>query len=221
MKGHGIEHGKHCFHLSWQEVVAHDHAGEKHIADVKRPDGTVIELHNSPMSIEEMFSREQFYGEKMIWIVNGEKFKEYIQIGDALPPPDHPAIQDFELALPIYSQWNKWRQPPCFDGSGLMYFRRSDLAANAERGALHLGYPARELGDLMSGTYEGHHCWAWKNAREVWLSARHTVIFDFGTEQMWAITRYGADGRLSLQRTSRTGLIRSLLSGAAPAIGGH
>lgn len=78
---------KALFPFEWQEVVAHDHAGEKHIADVKRPDGTVIELQNSPMSIEEMFSREQFYGEKMIWIVNGEKFKEHIQIGDALPPP--------------------------------------------------------------------------------------------------------------------------------------
>lgn len=208
---------KALFPFEWREVVAFDHAGEKHIADVIRPDGTVIELQNSPMGVEEMISREQFYGKKMVWIVNGEKFKKHIQIGDALPPPDHPAIQEFELALPIYSQWIKWRQPPSFDGSGLVYFQRSDLAANP--GALHRGYPARELGNLMSGTYEGHHCWAWKKAREVWLSANRTVVFDFGTEQMWAITRYGAGGRLSLQRTSRTGLLRSLLSGAEPAIG--
>lgn len=40
---------------------------------MKRPDGTVIELQNSPMSLGEMSSREQFYGKKMVWIVNGEK----------------------------------------------------------------------------------------------------------------------------------------------------
>lgn len=63
---------KALFPFEWQEVVAYDHTGEKHIADVKRPDGTVVELQNSPMSIEEMQSREDFYGDRMMWIVNAE-----------------------------------------------------------------------------------------------------------------------------------------------------
>jgi len=92
-----------------------------------------------------MISREQFYGKKMVWIVNGEKFKEHIQIGDALPPPDHPAIQEFELALPIYSQWIKWRQPPSFDGSG----RRVFSCVAISRPILELCIAATQLGNSV------------------------------------------------------------------------
>jgi competence protein CoiA len=50
---------KSLFPLEMQEILHYDKAtGEKHIADLKRSDGWVIELQNSPMSIQEMESRE-------------------------------------------------------------------------------------------------------------------------------------------------------------------
>lgn len=67
------------WHRSWkskfpierQEHVAFDPAtGEKHIADVKTPRGLVIEFQHSPISPEEIRTREAFY-EEMIWIVDG------------------------------------------------------------------------------------------------------------------------------------------------------
>ncbi len=205
---------KALFPFEWQEVVAYDHAGEKHIADVKRPDGTVIELQNSPMSIEEMNSREVFYGERMIWIVNGERFKDHIQIGDALPDPDHPKIRDFKLAMPVYSRWtNVWHQP-CLDGSAFGYFRRSDIAAaTSPRPMLEL-FHGEDFGGAVQESYRGQHTWSWRKPREGWLMSKRTVIFDLGERGLWAIGAY--DQAPCLQRVSRHALIDSLLSGVEP-----
>lgn len=205
---------KALFPFEWQEVVAHDHAGEKHIADVKRPDGTVIELQNSPMGLEEMNSRELFYGERMIWIVNGEQFKENIRIGDALPDPDHPKVREFKLAMPVYVPWtNAWRKP-CLDGGAFAYFRRSDIAAaTSPRPMLEL-FHGKDFDGAVEESYRGQHTWSWRKPREGWLLSQRTVIFDLGESGMWAIAEY--DQTPCLQRISRRNLMDSLLSGAAP-----
>lgn len=205
---------KALFPFEWQEVVAHDHAGEKHIADVKRPDGTVIELQNSPMSLEEMNSRELFYGERMIWIVNGEKFKENIRIGDALPNPDHPKVREFKLAMPVYAPWTKAWRKPCLDGGAFAYFRRSDIAAaTSPRPMLELLH-GKDFDGAVEESYRGQHTWSWRKPREGWLLSQRTVIFDLGESGMWAIAEY--DQAPCLQRISRRNLMESLLSGAAP-----
>ena len=66
------------FPVEWQEVVHHDQHGEKHIADVKTPDGWAIEIQHSPITLEERRSREAVYGPRLVWIVdaltrNGER----------------------------------------------------------------------------------------------------------------------------------------------------
>lgn len=206
---------KALFPLDWQEVVAHDDRGERHIADVKRPDGMVIELQNSPMKIEEMHSREKFYGERMIWIVNAEKFKEHIRIGDSLPDPNHPKIKDLKLGMPVYSRWSRvWRQP-CHDGSAFGYFRKKDIAADPSARAMFELLHGRQFDGVVTESYRGQHAWSWRTPREVWLRSRRTVIFDFQEEGMWAIAKYD-DGDPCLQRVSRRSLMDSLLSGEAP-----
>ena len=66
------------WHLMWkdgfpsdcQEIVQIDRStGEKHIADVKTPGEVVVEVQHSPISEDELRSREDFYGD-MIWIVD-------------------------------------------------------------------------------------------------------------------------------------------------------
>jgi competence CoiA-like predicted nuclease len=47
----------------------------KHIADIKTKKNVIIELQNSPIPSTVIRTRETFYGEKMIWIVNGFNFK--------------------------------------------------------------------------------------------------------------------------------------------------
>ena len=65
---------KNCFPVEWQEVVHKDQSGEKHIADIKTPDGLVVEFQHSHITREERDSRETFY-EHIIWVVDGTRRK--------------------------------------------------------------------------------------------------------------------------------------------------
>ena len=58
------------FPKEWQEVVHLSDDGEKHIADVKTPNGLVVEFQHSAISLKEKLSRETFYKD-MIWVVDG------------------------------------------------------------------------------------------------------------------------------------------------------
>ena len=69
------------FPKDWQEIVhVDDQTKERHIADVKTPSGLVIEIQHSPISEQELRSREHFYG-NMIWIVDARDFEGYFSIG--------------------------------------------------------------------------------------------------------------------------------------------
>ena len=63
---------KALFPDDWQEVIAFAPSGEKHIADIKSPDGRVIEFQSSSIKPEEVVAREAFYA-PMMWIVNGRR----------------------------------------------------------------------------------------------------------------------------------------------------
>ncbi|MNV01565.1 Competence protein CoiA-like family protein [compost metagenome] len=93
---------KTCFDINLQEVVQKDAAtGEMPIADVKTPIGTVLEFQNSPMDLEEMRSRENFY-RNMVWIVNASTFRQNLQIGNVrLPAPSASFLSDVLLMAPI------------------------------------------------------------------------------------------------------------------------
>lgn len=66
------------FPEDWQEVII-ENEGEKHIADIKTPDGFVIEFQNSSISTSTIRIREDFY-EGMIWVVNAISFKDNFKI---------------------------------------------------------------------------------------------------------------------------------------------
>lgn len=63
---------KNRFPNSWQEVVLEAIGGERHIADVRTPDGVVIEFQRSTIRPEEVQAREAFY-QRMVWVVDGTK----------------------------------------------------------------------------------------------------------------------------------------------------
>ncbi|MBI6764484.1 hypothetical protein YA0059_06325 [Pseudomonas syringae] len=206
---------KALFPFEWQEVAAHDAKGEKHIADVKRPDGMVIELQNSPMSIEEMESREAFYGERMVWIVNAEKFRSQITIQEALPNPQADFVADLIFVQPVPDPRTN-NVVILGDGQSLMFFRRSDVWPDGKPTyQLHSG---RSLGDLVVQNYVGHHLCVWLKPREVWKRANRLVVFDFGGEAMWEACHYGADRLFCVRRVSKSKLIQSLLDGKEPAL---
>jgi hypothetical protein len=75
----------------WQEIVCRAEDGERHIADVKTPDGRVIEFQHSPLRKEERDARESFY-ELMVWVVDGlarkrdlQRFKDTLRLACERP----------------------------------------------------------------------------------------------------------------------------------------
>ena len=66
---------KNKFPKDWREIVLYDEqTGEKHIADIRSPNGIVIEFQHSPITPQERKSREYFY-KKIIWVVDGTRSK--------------------------------------------------------------------------------------------------------------------------------------------------
>lgn len=65
---------KNNFPIEWQEVVHFDESGEKHIADVKTPNGWTLEFQHSFLNPEERHSRNIFY-QKLVWVVDGTRRK--------------------------------------------------------------------------------------------------------------------------------------------------
>ncbi len=71
------------WHKNWKLTFGKDNCeivisknGIKHIADICTRESIVIELQNSPIQKSIIHKREDFYGEGMIWIINGNPFKD-------------------------------------------------------------------------------------------------------------------------------------------------
>jgi competence CoiA-like predicted nuclease len=61
------------WHLGWKKTVLKNRREvtmENHRADIVGNGGIVIELQNSPISLEALHEREKFYGRNMIWLIN-------------------------------------------------------------------------------------------------------------------------------------------------------
>lgn len=77
------------WHLDWKMTFGKDCAeqvikknGEVHRADVLTKQDVVIELQNSPIRKGVISEREEFYGERMLWLINGSHFKSNFLIYD-------------------------------------------------------------------------------------------------------------------------------------------
>lgn len=56
--------------------------GKRHIADILTNEKVIIELQNSLIPKQVIREREDFYGERMLWLINGNDFKAKFQITD-------------------------------------------------------------------------------------------------------------------------------------------
>lgn len=66
---------KSCFPEENREVVMPPHR-----ADVRTGPGRVFEFQHSPLSDVEIFAREDFYGNKLVWVLNAEEFIDNFSI---------------------------------------------------------------------------------------------------------------------------------------------
>ncbi len=70
------------WHKNWKLIFGKENCeivitkdGVRHIADILTENKLVIELQNSAIQKPIIFKRENFYGERMLWVINGIKFK--------------------------------------------------------------------------------------------------------------------------------------------------
>lgn len=160
------------FPKQWQEIDQKDElTGEVHIADIKTPKGIVLELQNSPMDIDEMQSRENFYKE-MVWVINGSNFISQFHILDKLPDP----LSEFSKDLVFY--------PIKHNKPGRVFYRRSENPGNPSMVRVH---STQGIKDEIEINYSGHHQFEWIKPRIVWLNAKCPVYIDFDDDFLWQI----------------------------------
>jgi competence protein CoiA len=172
--------------------------GEKHIADVKTSSGLVIEFQNSAMNDEELASREAFYG-NMIWVVNGASFAKNIEICAKLPIPSHPLSQDMRIYPPRSGVRDYMK-------SRFTYYLVSENEPDA---TMVEAYDSRDIQSFVEETYDGHHLFIWKHAREIWYRANVPVYLDFGENVLWEIKKFNAGITRCLRAVSKAAFIAS------------
>lgn len=177
-----------------QEVVQYSEiTGEKHIADVKNLNGTVLEFQHSQMNETELRSRESFYGD-MVWVVNGGPFLKNIAFGAKLPKPEESLSKD----MCIY--------PPQRVSGEFVYY----LASKREPGSTMVEiHGSHRIEKFVQESHIGHYLFMWKYPREIWLISEVPVYFDFGGEVLWRLSRFNSASPHCLQPVAKSSFIGS------------
>jgi competence protein CoiA len=184
---------KACFPEEWREHVHFDGKGEKHIADVKTPSGTVLEFQNSAMPPQELHAREQFYG-SMLWIVNGAPFIDLFFILGRMPSQETNWTRD----IVFFPQQQKMR--------GRGFWRKSENPDHKPGGMVRI-HDVNEIQNEIDKDYVGHHLYDWVRPRSVWFESRSPVYIDFGGDLLWHMQRYGDVGLQCIQAIRKRTLV--------------
>ena len=208
---------KSYFPDSYQEIVHFDDGtGEKHVADIKTSNGMVIEIQNSPMNESEMASRENFYG-KMMWIVNGEKFRKNFIILGKLPSPTSDIAEQLIFLKP--SRCAKYSNPDPAEKSPWWLFASvsknpgieellKERSTDEVTLCLFSGEDQPEVPREIEKNYVGHHVFVWKKPRQVWAEATKPVFFDFGGAELWRLMEYKYLGLNCVRKISKASLVQ-------------
>ncbi len=115
-------HWKMTFGKENAEVVIKTNS-KRHIADILTKENLVIELQNSPIQKPIIRQREDFYGERMLWLINGEKFKKNLIVKDYWEDQDYRELKFYprtppnwvrsspEIKKGINGEFFKWKHP--------------------------------------------------------------------------------------------------------------
>ncbi|WP_254070991.1 competence protein [Pedobacter sp. L105] len=151
---------KKAFPPTFREVSFSDLIlGELHRADVHTPCGTTLEFQNSPITLEELQSREAFYP-NLVWVLNGKKFKGF-RILKSLPDVDHPRLDNYEFCHTDH----------------LSMIRKSELMRMHIKPQILNFYHPEIKGIPLTSHY---YSFCWKNPHRVWFQAKFPIIVDLG-----------------------------------------
>ncbi len=200
-------HWKKCFGAEFSEIsIEKDNV--YHIADVINKNGIVFEFQNSPISAEIIKKREEFYGEKMIWIINGSSFKDNLKIYDeeyiknwkfnvldefaALNYEINNAliIEDWQVKRDIVRTYLKQNNFE-FNNVQKIYYLDMDKARNTNREALIIKL-YNDMLDLYnsakSETASTKVEFIWEHYRRSWQECKRPVFIDLGNNFLLQVT---------------------------------
>ena len=203
------------WHRNWKHVFGERYSeirigkdGYYHIADVVNKDGIVFEFQNSSISSEMIAAREAFYGEKMIWVINGESFKNNFEIYDEefISEWQLKFVSEFEAAE-RYASFARgliiedWRIKNDYvkqhlSQRGFVHVPDAGIYYLELKGILNKAFPEKEISRDIKALYETHKQpqdnrkgrFEWSHARHSWEDAKRPVFIDFGEEYLYRVT---------------------------------
>lgn len=203
------------WHRSWKQIFGEhcseiriEKEGTYHIADVLNKDGIVFEFQNSSISGAEIAAREAFYGEKMIWVINGEAFK------DSFVMDDDEYTQHWELsfvnefeAVQHYASYanglliEDWRVKQdsvkhFLKTRGFVHATEAGIYYLELRGIMNKAFPEKEIRSELKALYESQKqaqdsrkgSFTWTRPRRSWEAAKRPVFMDFGEDYLYRIS---------------------------------
>jgi competence protein CoiA len=171
---------KNNFPMEYREVsFTNPITNEKHRADIHTPKGVTIEFQNSPISIDELRSRDEFY-KSLIWVVNGAKFKENFSLTCAIPMPTSPLLSNFSIAgVPKYPKHLKNGR------DALKFFRNPTHKFDFEADRILSLDDLEGVCELLDNSPQIYWLFDWQYRRSVWFGSKSHVFFDFGGECLY------------------------------------
>jgi len=151
------------FPVETREVTFHDPViNEYHRADVHNKNGITIEFQNSALTVEELTSRNAFYN-KIVWVVNGIKFKGF-EIIENIPDPISMELRDYDFN----------------DSVHLSFTRKSEARY---RMVEMLSRQSKELRHIELCAF--HYSFLWKYNHKAWYTSTKPVFIDFGGKYLY------------------------------------
>jgi competence CoiA-like predicted nuclease len=180
-----------------------------HIADVVNKDGIIFEFQNSPISAEVIQTREDFYGNKMIWVLHGSSFRENFQtydedylrnwkftILDEMTSANYKKdshfliIEDWQVKLPEVKAFLK-KNGFDYSSTEKIYTLNQAKFKGTYREPLMLRLYTELLDLYKYSTTEVESMkteFTWEHARRSWQEAKRPVFIDFGEDFLFYIT---------------------------------
>ena len=160
---------KSFFPAPFREVSFYDeNLKEYHRADVHTDAGVTIEFQNSSIRLAELQSRACFYP-KLIWVVNGLKFKGF-KILKSIPNPLDPLLNDYEFCVSEH----------------LSLIHRMDALAQKLKPEILTFYHTELKNIPISSEF---YSFSWRNAHQSWLNATCPVFIDLGGHFLYRLRK--------------------------------
>jgi hypothetical protein len=205
------------WHVSWQKLFPEKYVeciitknGERHRADVRTKNGVIIEFQHSPISEEEIAVREEFYGEKMLWVLDAQgKFHNLsYEIGEDFNPV-------YQALVGVVIRGSKF---VVFPGEKVhdeihnyivqigfeKYENDNEIVYKAEGGKIGWCYCDLDIQDKINRVIKDYNLklayntsqpvkfW-WKHRKISFDFNKRPIFLDFGTEVLFHIMRWGLD----------------------------